>query len=222
MTNHSGKIVSSQILKVLPATVKDFFISYTSADKPWAEWIAWIVEEAGHTTIIQAWDFRPGSNFILEMDRASKEAHQTIALLSPAYANALFTQPEWAAALAQDPKAEKKKLLPVRITDFAPEGLLKGMVYIDLVAKKEDEAKHELIDGIAPGRAKPINQPLFPGSPPASPKFPGGSDHSPSYAQCERKLLELQMLSTHGLREDIVIEVQRKIMLKHFFAEEDR
>jgi hypothetical protein len=96
------------------------------------------------------------------------------------------------------------------------------MVYIDLVAKKEDEAKHELIDGIAPGRAKPINQPLFPGSPPASPKFPGGSDHSPSYAQCERKLLELQMLSTHGLREDIVIEVQRKIMLKHFFAEEDR
>ncbi len=201
--------------------MKDFFISYTSADKPWAEWVAWIVEEAGHTTIVQAWDFRPGSNFILEMDKASKEAQQTIALLSPAYVNAVFTQTEWAAALVQDPTAENKKLLPVRIADFAPEGLLKAIVYIDLVGKKEHEARQELIDGIAPGRAKPKTQPSFPGPAEASPRFPGLSNHSPSYAECERKLLELQNLSTHGLREDIVIEVQRKIMLKHFFAGED-
>jgi len=35
-----------------------FFISYNKADKTWAEWIAWILEEAGHNTVIQAWDFR--------------------------------------------------------------------------------------------------------------------------------------------------------------------
>ena len=42
--------------------MKDFFISYNSADRQWAEWIAWQLEEAGYTTVLQAWDFRPGPN----------------------------------------------------------------------------------------------------------------------------------------------------------------
>ena len=29
---------------------KDFFITYTSADKKWAEWIAWQLEEAQYST----------------------------------------------------------------------------------------------------------------------------------------------------------------------------
>jgi TIR domain len=44
---------------------RDFFISYTSADLPWAEWIAWELEAAGYTTLIQAWDFRPGTVYLL-------------------------------------------------------------------------------------------------------------------------------------------------------------
>jgi hypothetical protein len=43
-----------------------FFISYTGADKAWAEWMAWELEAAGQTTKLQAWDFRPGTNFVLE------------------------------------------------------------------------------------------------------------------------------------------------------------
>jgi TIR domain len=33
---------------------KDFFISYNSADARWAEWIAWTLEQAGYSTILQA------------------------------------------------------------------------------------------------------------------------------------------------------------------------
>jgi hypothetical protein len=40
---------------------KDFFVSYTGVDRQWAEWIACVLEEAGHTVVLQAWDFRPGS-----------------------------------------------------------------------------------------------------------------------------------------------------------------
>jgi hypothetical protein len=36
--------------------VTEFFISYTQADRPWAEWIAWILEQAGYKTRIQAWE----------------------------------------------------------------------------------------------------------------------------------------------------------------------
>jgi tetratricopeptide (TPR) repeat protein len=82
--------------------MKDFFISYNKADRAWAEWIAWQLDEAGYTTIVQAWDFRPGSNFVLGMQHAAIESARTIGVLSSDYLNALFTQPEWAAAFAQD------------------------------------------------------------------------------------------------------------------------
>lgn len=39
--------------------MRDFFISYNRADGLWAEWIAWQLEEAGYTAVLQAWDFRP-------------------------------------------------------------------------------------------------------------------------------------------------------------------
>jgi TIR domain len=49
----------------------DFFISYTSADEAWAEWIAWVLEAAGFSVTVQKWDFRPGSNFVLEVQLSS-------------------------------------------------------------------------------------------------------------------------------------------------------
>src|SRR5664280_1535190 len=36
----------------------DFFISYTGADRQWAEWIAWQFEETGYVARIQAWGLR--------------------------------------------------------------------------------------------------------------------------------------------------------------------
>jgi membrane-anchored protein YejM (alkaline phosphatase superfamily) len=47
---------------------KDFFISYAGKDSQWAQWIAFELEAAGYHTLIQAWDIRPGSNFVAEMD----------------------------------------------------------------------------------------------------------------------------------------------------------
>ena len=38
----------------------DFFVSYTSADRAWAEWIAWQLDGDGYQVIVQAWDFTPG------------------------------------------------------------------------------------------------------------------------------------------------------------------
>src|SRR5215831_395921 len=156
--------------------MKDFFVSYNRADRQWAEWIAWQLEEVGYTVIVQAWDIRPGSNFILEMHKAARETERTIAVLSPAYLSALYTQPEWAAALVQDPTGYKKKLLPVRVQDCAPDGLLAAVVYVDLVGKDEASAQEMLLDGVKEERAKPSRSPAFPPSDeryvPEQPRFP--------------------------------------------------
>ena len=69
----------------------DVFVSYTSADRPWAEWIAWELEAAGYSTIVQAWDMVGGSNFVLEMDVASS-ARRTIAVLSPAIMTSVLSE----------------------------------------------------------------------------------------------------------------------------------
>lgn len=155
--------------------MKDFFISYNKADYSWAVWLAWQLEEAGYSTVIQAWDFRPGGNFILEMQKAAAEAERTIAVLSPNYLSAAFTQPEWAAAFAQDPKGEKGTLLPVRVRECHLEGLLSQIIYIDLVGLNEQDAKEALLKGISTHRAKPTSAPPFPASSPMSgtPRFPG-------------------------------------------------
>jgi hypothetical protein len=58
---------------------QDFFISYTQVNRPWAEWIAVQLEAAGYTTLLQAWDFRPGSDFIHQM-----QPHPPSGLLVPA------------------------------------------------------------------------------------------------------------------------------------------
>src|SRR5918996_2377212 len=103
----------------------DFFISYTGVDRAWAEWIAWELEAAGFTVMVQAWDFQPGDNFIGKMHRATQECKRTLIVLSGAYQRSHFGEMEWTTALAQ-----KKRLSPVRIEEAEPEGLLKGIVYI--------------------------------------------------------------------------------------------
>jgi TIR domain-containing protein len=43
----------------------DFYISYTQADRAWAEWIAWILEEDGHHVLVQARRMRhPGAGIV--------------------------------------------------------------------------------------------------------------------------------------------------------------
>jgi hypothetical protein len=142
--------------------MKDFFVSYNKADRPWAEWIAWQLEEAGYSVIIQAWDFRPGSNFVLNMQRALEEAARVVAVLSPDYLAARFTQPEWAAAFVADPTGAQQTLLPVRVRECSLKGLWQPTVYVDLVGLSEASAKAELLAGTNRERTKPSTEPTFP------------------------------------------------------------
>jgi hypothetical protein len=148
---------------------RDFFISYTGQDKPWAEWIAAQLDAAGYTIFFQAWDFRPGSNFVAEMDHAAKRAERTLLVLSPAYLESDYSFAEWATAFRHDPTGTHRQLLPVRIEACTVEGLLGPVVYIDLVSLEEDQARTTLLAGVQQERAKPVwiafPQPRTPHSP---------------------------------------------------------
>jgi tetratricopeptide (TPR) repeat protein len=157
--------------------VKNFFVSYNGKDKAWAEWIAYQLEEAGYSTVIQAWDFQAGGNFVFEMHKATAEADRTIIVLSQDYLDAEYTHPEWAAAFANDPQGKDRKLVPVRIAECNLDGLLSQIIYIDLVGRDEQTAREALINGVRNARAKPTKPPTFPGQPSitskSKPNFPG-------------------------------------------------
>jgi hypothetical protein len=158
----------------------DFFVSYTSADRAWAEWIAWQLEAEGYSVVVQAWDFRPGRDFVQQMHQVVERARRTIAVLSPAYLDSAFGGAEWRAVFAKDPTGELGLLLPVRVEEVEPPGLLTTRIYVDLVGKSTDEARAALVAAARDARGKPAQAPGFPGAQrqpilgsSAAPRFPG-------------------------------------------------
>ncbi|WP_307874081.1 MULTISPECIES: TIR domain-containing protein [unclassified Frankia] len=143
----------------------DFFVSYTSVDRAWAEWVAWQLEDAGHRVLIQAWDFVAGSNWQFRMDEGVRHAERTIAILSAAYLTSVYGRQEWQAAQAADPTGFARKLLPIRVEDCPRPGLLGAVVSIDLYGRTPHDAHRHLLDqisGTVTGRAKPTTAPEFP------------------------------------------------------------
>jgi hypothetical protein len=156
----------------------DFFVSYAQADRPWAEWIAWQLEAAGYSTILQAWDFVAGSDWAHEMQRATATARRTIAVLSSAYLESMYGEAEWRTVVADDLTGEKGLLVPVRVEHVQPPGLLRTRVYIDLVGVSGQAAMTRLIEGVRQGRGRPEREPPFPG---AQTRRPAPAGHEPRF-----------------------------------------
>ncbi len=143
------------------SSTKDFFISYNRNDQGWAAWIADVLEKASRSVIIQAWDFLPGSNFVVEMQRATSECDKAVAILSPDYLASMFTQAEWAVAFSVDPSGANRKLIPIRVRMCEPPGLLRTIVYCDLLGLAEDAAKSAVLRAVSTDRVRP-ERPIFP------------------------------------------------------------
>ena len=154
---------------------RDFFISFNQADRAWATWIAWVLEEKGYSVFFQDWDFR--RNFVEHMDEAHRKSAWTIAVLSDNYFGSKFTLLEWSARVAREPE----RLIPVRVGALAEARILDAMLYADMMGCDEAEAEQRLLGHIRKWidpihRPKPKTRPGFPGvaarEVPEKPRFP--------------------------------------------------
>jgi len=57
------------------------------------------------------------------------------------------------SAFAKDPSGELGLLIPVRVAECEPPGLLRARIYIDLIWLPEKAARQKLLDGVKQGRA---------------------------------------------------------------------
>lgn len=144
---------------------KDFFVSYTHGDTKWAEWIASVLESGKHSTVMQAWDFGPGRNFVVEMHKALQNCRRLVLVYTPAYFASVYAQAEWAAAFTGDPTGKERTLLPVRVQPCQPAGLLAPIVYCDLVGLAEKQARERLLSAAQPVLTRTLPRTVvFPGA----------------------------------------------------------
>lgn len=103
---------------------RDFFISFNSADLPFAEAIDAALRAEGFSTFYHPRDLGPGGNIPIWMDEALMNSAQTLALYSPDYTKdaAVYSKAELYASWWRDPTGDRRKLIPVvlRETAFTP------------------------------------------------------------------------------------------------------
>ncbi len=128
--------------------MKDFFVSYTGSDLEYATWVAEILETNGFKVTIQAWDFKPGDNFVSKINESLLECKKLVVILSNSYLKSKWCEAEWTSKLAEQIKLNEQRIIPIRIEDVNLSGLLSPIVYIDIVDKREDDAIREIINGV--------------------------------------------------------------------------
>lgn len=150
-----------------------YFISYNHRDRHWAEWVAWTIEDLGYKTVIQAWDFLPGKSWVHEMQTQVAGCKAVVCVLSENFLDSEFTAAEWEAAFATDPLGQRRRLIPLRVSECEVQGFLQTRIYVDLVGKDRDGCRDAIRRALTGERGKPASEPTFPGAAGTEPTFPG-------------------------------------------------
>jgi TIR domain/NB-ARC domain len=144
----------------------DFFVSHAGADRAWAEWVAWQLEQAGYSVELDVWDWAAGQNFITKISDALDRCDRVVALWSAEYFDRdRYTTEEWAASALHMPGTGDNRLVPVRVEEVPladMPALLRPLLYRDVFGLGEEQARQTLLEAVA-GPKRPDRAPVFPG-----------------------------------------------------------
>ncbi len=144
---------------------RDFFVSYSNADSKFADWINFTLREAGYSTLMQRTDMGPGKNYQLIIDGASKTCRRLLFVLSKHSLKSRFARQELAMFLVLDPDGSDGLVIPVRVDDVEPEGVLSAITYIDFYGVTDERiAKDRLLCGVEHRFPDQDAKPVFPGT----------------------------------------------------------
>src|SRR3954464_12263989 len=148
-------------------------MSHAGRDTGWAEWLAWQLQEAGYRVELDVWDWAPGEDFVVRMQRALDRADRLLAVCTEAYFSSVFGGAELRAAFAGS-AAAAGRVVPVLVEPVTLPPLYAPLIHLALTGLDEAAAAAQLRARLAGGR--PTGPPPFPhrDSPPADrPAFAG-------------------------------------------------
>jgi tetratricopeptide (TPR) repeat protein len=140
------------------------FVSYTSSDKDWAQWIGWNLRQAGHEPFLHDWEIGAGENIAGWMENRFHQADKLIGVFSEAYCKAAFSQSERWSAYWQDPQGRSGFFVPIEVRKVSEwPGFVSSLKHLSLVGLSEDDASQRLVAFLRPPQF-PIEKPAFPGA----------------------------------------------------------
>ena len=99
--------------------------------------------------------------------------------------------------------------MPVRVRACDVQGLLRQVVYVDLVGRDAASAREELLKGVQRGRAKPKTAPGFPvaipHTVPEQPQFPHSPPPPPARTRLDKRALREAIVQSFSLEELAVL-----------------
>ncbi len=141
----------------------DIFVSYTSSDRPWAEWIGQQLEKLGHVAHLDHWEISAGGNVAAWMMKRHHEADRVLLVISATYLTKIYSSWERDAALLASVSTRPNFALPVFIENCETPTLLAIFKRCDLYGLDAAAASARLADYLTPA-AKPSGPVAFPGS----------------------------------------------------------
>jgi tetratricopeptide (TPR) repeat protein len=143
--------------------VADIFVSYTSADRDWAEWIGQELEKLGHVARIDAWEISGGGDIAAWMDERHDKADHILCVVSDTYLSKPYSSWERRAGQWAAQTDRPNFVLPARIEDCKLRTLLASVKSCDLFGIEENEARVRLTEFLKPA-GKPTGPVPFPGA----------------------------------------------------------
>jgi hypothetical protein len=127
------------------------FISYTSRDREWGQWIGWHLLQAGHEPFVHEWEIGAGENIPRWMEDRLGQADRLLGVFSDAYCEALYSQSERWAAYWQDPGGRTGFLVPVEISKVTNWPVfIEPLKRLSLIGSDESEALKRLLSFLEP------------------------------------------------------------------------
>ncbi|KJE20225.1 TIR domain/Tetratricopeptide repeat-containing protein [Frankia torreyi] len=154
----------------------DCFVSYAEDGQPWAEWITGTLENAGLRVLVESWDRAPGTHQVSWLDRATRQARYTIAVVSDGYLDSPTAVTEWGAAWSPRVADGDRRLLVARVTDRPVPGLLGQIAPVNLFDRGALAGETALLAAVRGGEPGPPeggraarhpHSPIHPGDLPA-------------------------------------------------------
>ncbi|HEY9657176.1 MAG TPA: SUMF1/EgtB/PvdO family nonheme iron enzyme [Allocoleopsis sp.] len=136
--------------------MKDVLISYTNTDRPWTEWMTWVLEENGYPVVAKLWDKPLANTCVEEMQQAIANRQHILIILSNDYLRSVVLQEQWVGALGVDLEAQNRSIIPIRVEDVELTRLMSPVMYVDLFDKSEAEAEQAILSALEE-RSEPDN-----------------------------------------------------------------
>jgi len=198
-------------------TLRDVFISYSSADEPIMERIAQKLTDNGLSVWYAPADIQGGEQFVREIELGLRTSQVVVTFLSSSALDSFWVEAEWSARLIQMSRDRTRKLIPVLLRDVEDDQiplLLQPLDRLDfrgedlndpvILGEKVAELVQNIRGELPPPGVEAVGIPFVifaMTDPEVNELTSGGIFEDPAVAPVERERFErlIEILVEHGL-----------------------